>query len=65
VDSRTVIKRLRGAGWRPISQAGSHLHFEHDERPGKVTVPHPRKDIKIKTLQSIERQSGVKLRRPE
>jgi predicted RNase H-like HicB family nuclease len=27
-----------------------------------VTVPHPRKDIAIGTLKSIERQSGVKLR---
>jgi predicted RNA binding protein YcfA (HicA-like mRNA interferase family) len=65
VDSRTVIKRLRAAGWKPISQTGSHLHFEHDDLPGKTTVPHPRKDMKIKTLQSIEKQSGVKLRRPE
>jgi len=63
VDSRTVIKLLRAAGWKPISQVGSHLHFEHDSRMGKTTVPHPRKDIKIKTLQAIERQSGVTLRR--
>jgi hypothetical protein len=26
------------------------------------TVPHPKRDIPIKTLKSIERQSGLKLR---
>jgi predicted RNA binding protein YcfA (HicA-like mRNA interferase family) len=41
---------------------GSHHHFTHPTRPGVVTVPHPVKDLKIGTLKSIERQSGVKLR---
>lgn len=31
-------------------------------KPGIVTVPHPKKDITIGTLKSIERQAGLKLR---
>lgn len=40
---------------------GSHHHFKHPTR-GSVTVPHPKKDIPIGTLVSIERQAGIKLR---
>jgi len=29
---------------------------------GRVTVPHPERDIPMGTLKSIERQSGLKLR---
>jgi hypothetical protein len=31
-------------------------------KKGKVTLPHPKKDIPIKTLISIEKQAGIKLR---
>lgn len=33
-----------------------------DEARGIVTVPHPKKDIPVGTLASIERQAGVRLR---
>jgi hypothetical protein len=31
-------------------------------KPGRVTVPHPTRDIPVGTLRSIEKQSGLKLR---
>ncbi len=62
MDSRTVIRKLEEAGWKLVRTRGSHHHFRHPERPGVVTVPHPRKDLPPGTLRSIERQSGVKLR---
>ena len=62
MDSRTVIRKLEEAGWKLVRTRGSHHHFRHPERPGTVTVPHPRKDLPPGTLRSIERQSGVKLR---
>lgn len=62
MDSGEVIKWLEGAGWRRKSVSGSHHHFVHPTKPGKVTVPHPRKDLAIATLKSIERQAGMKLR---
>ena len=62
MDSRTVIRKLEKAGWKLVRTRGSHHHFRHPERPGTVTVPHPRKDLPLVILRSIERQSGMKLR---
>ncbi|HEX6860549.1 MAG TPA: type II toxin-antitoxin system HicA family toxin [Caulobacteraceae bacterium] len=60
--SRDVIAALRAAGWVEVAQKGSHKQFKHPSRPGRVTVPHPERDLPIGTLRSIERQSGVRLR---
>ena len=63
MSSYEIIKKIVAAGWRFFRACGSHHQFKHDERPGKVTVPHPRKDVYIETVKSIEKQSGVKLRK--
>ena len=63
MSSREVIVALREDGWVLIYAVGSHHQFQHPVKPGKVTVPHPRKDIPLGTLKSIERQAGVRLRR--
>ena len=62
MNSREIIAALAKAGWVEVGQKGSHLQFKHPEKPGRVTVPHPSRDIPIGTLRSIERQSGLKLR---
>jgi predicted RNA binding protein YcfA (HicA-like mRNA interferase family) len=62
VDSRDVLAALKADGWRPVAQKGSHVHLKHPARPGRVTVPHPKRDLPIGTLKSIERQAGIKLR---
>lgn len=62
ISSRDVIRKLRAAGWQEVVQAGSHKQFKHPTKPGRVTVIHPVKDMKIGTLKSIEKQSGLKLR---
>ena len=58
MDSREVIRRLEGEGWVKVAQKGSHAQFKHPTKPGRVTVPHPRKDMKPGTLRSIEKQAG-------
>ncbi|WP_439544636.1 type II toxin-antitoxin system HicA family toxin [Sandarakinorhabdus sp.] len=60
--SGDVIKALQSCGWQVVAQKGSHVQLKHPERPGRVTVPHPKADLAIGTIKSIERQSGVKLR---
>ena len=62
MHSRDIIKALRSAGWVEIRQKGSHVHFKHPLRAGRVTVPHPKHEVPIGTLRNIERQSGLKLR---
>jgi predicted RNA binding protein YcfA (HicA-like mRNA interferase family) len=60
MDSRKIIKILTENGWFQVAKVGSHSQFRHPDRKGRVTVPHPKKDIPIGTLKSIERQSGIK-----
>ena len=45
-----------------VAQRGSHVQFKHPIKKGRVTVPHPARDVPIGTLKSIERQLGLKLR---
>jgi len=61
MQSREIIKRLTADGWRKVAQKGSHVQFKHPTKPGRVTVPHPKRDIPIGTLRSIEKQCGLKL----
>jgi len=61
MTSREIIKRLKKEGWFQVDQEGSHLQFKHNEKPGRVTVPHPKKDVPKGTLRSIEKQSGLNL----
>jgi len=62
MDSRTVIKLIEADGWFEVAQKGSHKQFKHPTKIGKATVPHPKKDLPLPTLRSIERQTGVRLR---
>ena len=59
-SSWEVISLLEADGWYEINQEGSHKQFKHMIKKGKVTVNHPVKDMNIKTLKSIERQSELK-----
>ncbi|WP_106344152.1 type II toxin-antitoxin system HicA family toxin [Planifilum fimeticola] len=61
LSSREVIKKLKDDGWYLVKVKGDHHHFKHPVKPGKVTVPHPVKNLKKGTIRGIERQSGVKL----
>ena len=62
MKSRDVIKILEKDGWRLVRTRGSHNHFTHQTKKGVVTVPHPKKDLTLKTIKSIEKQSGCILR---
>lgn len=62
MNSRDVITAIKADGWVEVAQKGSHVQFKHPTKPGRVTVPHPKKDLPAGTLRSIARQSGVNLR---
>ena len=61
-SSREVIKALQADGWYQVNVVESHHQFKHPTKKGRVTVKHPDKDIPRKTLDSIERQSGLRFR---
>ncbi|HZC38587.1 MAG TPA: type II toxin-antitoxin system HicA family toxin [Sphingomicrobium sp.] len=62
MTSKDVIKALEAAGFAKVGQKGSHVQLKKPGRSGRVTVPHPKRDLPIATVKSIERQSGIKLR---
>lgn len=62
MKSADIIKALEADGWKCVRQKGSHMQFQHETKRGTVTVPHPKSDMGIGTIKSIEKQSGVKLR---
>ncbi len=59
-SSREVIKLLEADGWHEVGCSGDHHQFKHPEKPGRVTITHPKKDLPKRTLKSIEKQSGLK-----
>lgn len=62
MNSRDIIAALKADGWSKIAQRGSHSQFKHPTKPGRVTVPHPKKDVPFGTLRSIEKQAQLRLR---
>ena len=62
MSSAEIIRQLKADGWFEVARKGSHAQFKHRDKQGRVTVPHPKRDIPIGTLRSIEKQSGLKLR---
>jgi predicted RNA binding protein YcfA (HicA-like mRNA interferase family) len=52
---------LVAEGWYEVARKGSHVQLKHPSRKGRVTVPHPRKDLPAGTVKSIERQAGIRL----
>jgi predicted RNA binding protein YcfA (HicA-like mRNA interferase family) len=61
MNGRDVIRAIEKAGWPYVATKSDYWQFKHATRPGGVTVPHPKRDLPIGTLRSIENQSGVKL----
>jgi len=61
VTPREVIRAIRADGWQEVAAVGSHRQFRHPTKPGKVTVPMHARDLKPRTLRSVERQSGLRL----
>jgi predicted RNA binding protein YcfA (HicA-like mRNA interferase family) len=62
MKSANILRALAADGWMKVAQKGSHVQLRHPAKPGRVTVPHPRRDMPIGTLRSIEKQAGIKLR---
>ena len=60
MNSREIIKLLTQDGWFEVGVRGSHHQFKHNSKPGRVTVPHPKKDLPIGTVKSIFKQAGIR-----
>ena len=59
MKSADIIKLIKTDGWYLVHVVGSHHQFKHPSKPGKVTVPHPKKDLPLATARSIFKQAGL------
>ena len=57
---RELQKILEDDGWHFVKQVGSHRHYKHPVKKGKVTIPVHTGDIDIGTYKSILKQAGLK-----
>jgi predicted RNA binding protein YcfA (HicA-like mRNA interferase family) len=62
VKSSDIIRMLQLDRWYVHNIRGSHHQFKHPTKPGKITVPHPKRDLPIGTVRSIFRQAGMEWR---
>ncbi|MNN24442.1 YcfA-like protein [compost metagenome] len=59
VNSRELMAKIEADGWVEVRVKGSHHHFKHPTKPGLVTIPHPKKDLLLKTINSILKQAQL------
>lgn len=52
------MKLLKKDGWYLDRVKGSHYQFKPPSKKGIVILPHPRKDLPKKTVESIFNQLG-------
>lgn len=60
MKSKDLLKMLKNDGWQEVRINGSHHHLKHPTKTGLVTVPHPKKDLPIGTVNNILKQAGLK-----
>ncbi|WP_410685900.1 type II toxin-antitoxin system HicA family toxin [Avibacterium paragallinarum] len=58
MDSKTAIKMIEKDGWYLVKVVGSHHQYKHPTKKGKVTIPHPRKELGH-LEKSIKKQAGL------
>lgn len=59
LTSREIIRVLKKDGWLHLRTQGDHWQFKHPSKKGKVTVPHPKQSLGIKTIKSILKQASL------
>lgn len=59
IKAKKVIKALRKAGFKVDRKTGSHVVLYKDDHSYPVVVPFHNKDIKVGTMPSIIKQSGL------
>ena len=57
---REIEKIIKNDGWELYSIVGSHHHYKHPTKKGKVTIPNHPGDIPMITVKSILKQAGIK-----
>ena len=59
MKSADLIRELEADGWVLDRDRGSHHVFKHPRRPGRVVVPHPKKDLGVGLVAAIRKQARL------
>ena len=62
LSSREILCVLFEDGWFIHNQEGSHVQLKHPAKRGKVTVPHPRKDLPASRHAGFPKQQRMRMR---
>lgn len=57
IELERIIKK---DGWLRKSSNGSHIHYRHPTKKGKVTIPNHPGDLDPKTVNSVLKLAGIK-----
>ena len=60
MKSGDLIKALEQDGWVLRGAKGSHHIFTHPQKPGHISVPHPKKDLGAGLVHKLLKQAGLK-----
>ncbi|QSH93338.1 type II toxin-antitoxin system HicA family toxin [Treponema medium] len=61
MNFKEMEKMIKQDGWVKRDIVGSHHHYEHSVKKGKVTIPfHGNKELSKFVVNSILKQAGLK-----
>ena len=59
MNSKQIIKRLEDDGWTLRRVQGSHHVYVHPNKPGHISIPHPKKDLGKGLVHQLLKQAGL------
>lgn len=59
MKARELEKLLLKNDWYYVKQVGSHRHYKHPTKSGKITIPFHTGDVDKGTAKSILKQAGL------
>ena len=57
---KEIERTVKSDGWFLHIIEGSHFHYKHNVKQGKVTIPFHSGDIPKRVIHSIMKQAGLK-----
>ena len=58
-SSDELIRIITKDGWYLVKVRGSHHKYHHPYKPGCVSIPHPKKDVRQGTATKILKNAGL------
>ena len=59
MKSKDLIAQLLKAGWVLRGSKGSHHIFVRPDKPGHLSVPHPKKDLGLGLVKKLLKQAEL------